>query len=74
MAAPASASASSVAATGGTAAERAARREAKKRVLLSGLITAIGIALHNFPEVCVALLRVNSSVPSLYPCCAVYRP
>lgn len=27
----------------------AATREAKKKVLLSGLITALGIALHNFP-------------------------
>eukprot|EP00198_Chlamydomonas_reinhardtii_P002530 XP_001691866.1 ZIP family transporter [Chlamydomonas reinhardtii] len=61
VAAPASASASSVAATGGTAAERAARREAKKRVLLSGLITAIGIALHNFPEgVAVFLASMKS--------------
>lgn len=30
--------------------EREKTREAKKRVLMSGLITAVGIALHNFPE------------------------
>ncbi|KAG2448199.1 hypothetical protein HYH02_006784 [Chlamydomonas schloesseri] len=45
----------------GAVAERAARREAKKRVLLSGLITAIGIALHNFPEgVAVFLASMKS--------------
>lgn len=39
-----------------------ARREAKKRVLLSGLITALGIALHNFPEgVAVFLASYKSS-------------
>ncbi|KXZ56935.1 hypothetical protein GPECTOR_1g843 [Gonium pectorale] len=41
--------------------ERTARREAKRRVLLSGLITAIGIALHNFPEgVAVFLASMKS--------------
>lgn len=41
--------------------DRLARREAKKRVLLSGLITAIGIALHNFPEgVAVFLASMKS--------------
>lgn len=41
--------------------ERSARREAKKRVLLSGLITATGIALHNFPEgVAVFLASMKS--------------
>ncbi|KAG2442431.1 hypothetical protein HXX76_002517 [Chlamydomonas incerta] len=55
VAAPASGSST------GTAAERVARREAKKRVLLSGLITAIGIALHNFPEgVAVFLASMKS--------------
>ncbi|KAG2487893.1 hypothetical protein HYH03_013475 [Edaphochlamys debaryana] len=44
-----------------SAKERAVRREAKKRVLLSGLITAIGIALHNFPEgVAVFLASMKS--------------
>lgn len=41
--------------------ERSVRREAKKRVLLSGLITATGIALHNFPEgVAVFLASMKS--------------
>ncbi len=48
--AAASGSAAAAGALAEKAGERAARREAKKRVLLSGLITAIGIALHNFPE------------------------
>ncbi|GLC38647.1 hypothetical protein PLESTB_000456100 [Pleodorina starrii] len=44
-----------------TARDRAVRREAKRRVLLSGLITAIGIALHNFPEgVAVFLASMKS--------------
>jgi len=37
------------------------RREARKKVLMSGLITALGIALHNFPEgVAVFLASIKS--------------
>eukprot|EP00798_Chlamydomonas_sp_ICE-L_P008617 gene8617-34060_t len=44
-----------------TKADREQKREAKKRVLMSGLITAIGIALHNFPEgVAVFLASMKS--------------
>ncbi|GLI69798.1 hypothetical protein VaNZ11_014499 [Volvox africanus] len=50
-----------IAGTGTAARERATRREAKRRVLLSGLITAVGIALHNFPEgVAVFLASMKS--------------
>ncbi|GFR40486.1 hypothetical protein Agub_g1053 [Astrephomene gubernaculifera] len=45
-----------------TSAALTSRREAKRRVLLSGLITAIGIALHNFPEgVAVFLASMKSN-------------
>ncbi|GIL51576.1 hypothetical protein Vafri_7542 [Volvox africanus] len=50
-----------IAGNGTAARERATRREAKRRVLLSGLITAVGIALHNFPEgVAVFLASMKS--------------
>ncbi|GAX76644.1 hypothetical protein CEUSTIGMA_g4090.t1 [Chlamydomonas eustigma] len=52
--------------------EKAARREAKKRVLLSGLITAIGIALHNFPEgVAVFLGTMKSPTIGISIACAI---
>lgn len=60
-AAPASPNTLSVTSAAGAARDRATRREAKRRVLLSGLITAIGIALHNFPEgVAVFLASMKS--------------
>lgn len=43
------------AAAAAAASNRLAARDAKRRVLMSGLITAVGIALHNFPG---ALSRV----------------
>lgn len=41
-----------------------AKREARRKVLLSGLITALGIALHNFPEG-VAVFLASLKSPSI---------
>jgi zinc transporter ZupT len=43
--------------------EGAALLAAKKRVLMSGLITAVGIALHNLPEG-VAVFLASMKSPS----------
>ncbi len=50
------------------------RREARRKVLLSGLITALGIALHNFPEgvaVFLASLKVRAVILA-YSCILAY--
>jgi ZIP family zinc transporter len=41
-----------------------AKREARRKVLMSGLITALGIALHNFPEG-VAVFLASLKSPSI---------
>lgn len=51
---------------------KARRRAAKRRVLMSGLITAIGIALHNFPEgVAVFLASMKSTGLGVSIACAI---
>lgn len=54
-------------------AEQDAARLLKRQLLMSGVVTAVGIALHNFPEGIAVFLAAQKS-PAVGECLSGYSP